>query len=81
MLPHVSTQIIIFKSITNYELESTIPFRVYRLCLLESQAFVDVHIHFVRLTVPMTWVNDRWSDDHVGMVVLVILYWLLKLYF
>ena len=36
--------------------------RVY--VLLDLQAFVDIHNHFVRLTAPMTWVNDRWSDDH-----------------
>ena len=24
--------------------------------------------HFVRLPAPMTWVNDRWSDDHVETV-------------
>ena len=22
-----------------------------------------VHVHFVRLTAPTTWVNYRWSDD------------------
>ena len=38
--------------------------------LLDLQAFVDVHIHFARLTAPMTRVNDRWSDDHVGTVVI-----------
>ena len=38
--------------------------------LLDSQAFVDVHAHFVRLTAPMTRVNGRWSDDHVGTVVI-----------
>ena len=29
-----------------------------------------IAVHFVRLTATMTWVNDRWSDDHVGMVVI-----------
>ena len=54
------------------QLESTIPFRVYVLLLLDSQAFVDVHVHFLRLTAPVTWVNDRCSDDHnhVGTVVI-----------
>ena len=37
--------------------------------LLDSQDFVDVHIHFIRLTAPMIWGNDRWSDYLVGMVV------------
>ena len=48
--------------------KSTIPFRVY--VLLYLQAFVDIHAHFVRLTAPMTWVNDQWSDDRVGTEVI-----------
>ena len=31
--------------------------------LLDMQAFVDVHVYIVRLTAPMTWVNDRGSDN------------------
>ena len=31
-----------------------------------------IPVHFVRLTASMTWVNDRWSDDHVGTVVVRI---------
>ena len=31
-----------------------------------AQAFVDVH--WIRLNAPVTRVNDRWSDDHVGKV-------------
>ena len=47
-------------------------FRVY--ALLDLQAFVDVNVLCVDLTpatapnTPMTYVNDCWSDDHVGMV-------------
>ena len=33
-------------------------------------AFPMCLIH--RLTVPMTWVNDRWSDDHDHMGTVVI---------
>ena len=35
---------------------------------IDALAIVDVHVHFVRLTALLTWVNDRWSDDHVGTV-------------
>ena len=38
-----------------------------------STSFRGLHIHLVRLTLataPMTSVSDRWSDDHVGMVVI-----------
>ena len=27
---------------------------------------MDVHVQFLMLTAPMTWVNDRWSGDHVN---------------
>ena len=33
--------------------------------LFDSQAFVDVHVHFGRLTAALvTRATDRWSDDH-----------------
>ena len=39
--------------------------------MLGPKRFVDVQVHFIKLTAPMACVNDRWSDDHhhVGMVV------------
>ena len=49
-------------------LKSKMPFSVYS-CLVSKLSWT-VHIHFIRLTASMTWVNDRWSDDHVGTVVI-----------
>ena len=45
------------------------------LCLIRTFSWTSLHAHFVRLTLatdhpPMTWVSDRWSDDHVGTVVI-----------
>ena len=48
-----------------------IPFRVY--VLLDSQAFMDIPVHFVKLTAPMRWANDHWSDDHMGTVVMHVI--------
>ena len=56
------------RTLSLFKLESTIPFRV--CVLLDSQAFEDVHVYFVSLTALMTRVNDHWSDDHVGTVVI-----------
>ena len=49
-------------------LKSTIPFRVYSCSMRKFS--VTVHVPLARLTAPMTWVNDRWSDHHVGTVVI-----------
>ena len=36
------------------------------------QSLLLLDSHFVSLTVPMIWVklNDRWSDDHMGTVLI-----------
>ena len=43
-----------------------IPLIVY--VLLDWQASIDVHVHFVRLTAPMTWVNDRWLEKGIILI-------------
>ena len=39
-----------------------------------SQSFCDLScrfpIHFFRLVEPMTWVSDRWCDDHMRTVLI-----------